>query len=437
MRRKLSRRDFLKVTGAGVAVAGLFGAAGCGGGQEGGQGGGNSLEMWLFSPERADWVRQVLKLEPWTSKHEGVKVNMRVFPYEQMHDRLQTALVSGQGAPDLADVEISRFSPYIGGDDVPFVPLNDRIGNEIDNVYTPAGTDPWTWQDQIYGLGNELNTCVLAYRQDVMEEAGIQTPFETWDQAIEAGKQISNADRKMFAIHDQAFGDHYIMAQSAGTTYFNDEGDYIGDNQQSVEAMQFLHDLVYEHRIASIAPVTGGDTWYPPQYRAAFRAGRFVALFGPPWHLAMLPLDVPDQAGQWTVQELPQGVGEGIPTAQFGGTGQCITVQSQNQDLAWDLIRACNLTVEGTLADFKLRTVYPTYKPTYDEAELEKRDDYFDAELGPLYSSLAPRLVQFNQSPQWSETTEAIIRDVVTPVMQDRAQAAEALRQVRSAIEES
>ena len=437
MRRRLSRRDFLKVTGAGVAGAALLGAAGCGGGQEGGQGGGNSLEMWLFSEERAAWLKKVLDSEVWTADHADVKVNLRVFPYEQMHDRLQTALVSGQGAPDLADVEISRFSPYIGEDEVPFVPLNERIGNEIDNVYTSAATDPWAWEDQIYGLGNELNTVVLAYRQDLMEEAGIQTPFKTWDQTIEAGKQISNADRKMFAIHDQAFGDHYIMAQSAGTAYFDKQGNYIADNEQSVEAMQFLHDLVYEHQIADIAPVTGGDTWYPPQYRAAFRAGRFVAFFGPPWHLAMLPLDVPDQSGQWAVQELPQGVGEGIPTAQFGGTGQCITVQSQNPDLAWELIRTCNLTTEGVLADFKLRTVYPTYRPAYDDQALQQPDEYFGQKFGPLYSSLAPRLVPFYQSPQWAEATEAIIRDAVTPVMQDRAQAAEALRQVRSTIEES
>ncbi len=339
MRRKLSRKDFLKVAGAGVTGAALFGTAGCGGGQEGGQGGGNSLEMWIFSEERGEWIRKVLDSEVWTSKHADVQVNLRVFPYEQMHDRLQTALVSGKGAPDLADVEISRFSPFIQGDEVPFVPLNERIGDEIDNVYKPVSTDPWTWKDQIYGVGQELNTAVLAYRQDVMEQAGIQTPFETWDEVIEAGKQISNADRKMFAIHDQAFGDHYMMSQSAGTPYFDEQGNYIADNEASVEAMQFLHDLVYEHQIADIAAVTGEDTWYPPQYRAAFRAERFVAFFGPPWHLGMLPLDVPDQEGKWAVQKFPRGVGEGIPTAQFGGTGQCITVQSQNPDLAWELIR--------------------------------------------------------------------------------------------------
>ncbi|TCJ15606.1 extracellular solute-binding protein [Rubrobacter taiwanensis] len=437
MRRRLSRREFLKVAGAGVAGAALLGTAGCGGqGDEGQEGGAESLEMWLFSEERAEWIRQVLQSEVWTSEHGDVEVNLRVFPYEQMHDRLQTALVSGRGAPDLADVEISRFSPFIRGDQVPFVPLNDRIGDEIDNVYTPAGTDPWTWEGQIYGLGNELNTCVLAYRQDIMEDAGIQTPFETWDQVIEAGREISTADRKMFAIHDEAFGDHYMMSQSAGTTYFDEQGNYIGDNELSIEAMQFLYDLVYEHEIADIAPVAGDDQWYPPNYRAAFRAERFVAVFGPPWHLAMLPLDVPDQSGLWTVQEFPQGVGEGIPTAQFGGTGQCITVQSEKPDLAWELIRACNLTTEGVLEDFKLRTVYPTYSPAYEDPALQEPSDYFaDTRFGELYSSLAPQLVPFNQSPQWAEATETIIRDVITPVMQDRADAAEALRQVRSAIE--
>ncbi len=217
-----------------------------------------------------------------------MKVNFRIFPYEQMHDKLLTALVSGKGAPDVADVEISRFSNFIKGDELPFVDLTDRIGGDIDDVYKPAATDPWTWQGKIYGVGNELNTCVLAYRQDLMDEAGVQTPFEDWDQVIAAGQEVSTGGRKMFALHDLAFGDQYMLSQSAGTSLFDDQGNYIGDNEENVAALQFLHDMVYESQIAGIAPAVASDNWYPPQYRAAFAAERFVALFGPPWHLSFL-----------------------------------------------------------------------------------------------------------------------------------------------------
>jgi len=436
MGRGLSRRDFLRVGGGALAGVSALGLAGCGGGGEQGGSGGNSLEFWAFDEGRANFAKAALETKEWKDAHGDMKVNFRIFPYEQMHDKLLTALVSGKGAPDVADVEISRFSNFIKGDELPFVDLTDRIGDDIDDVYRPAATDPWTWQDKIYGVGNELNTCVLAYRADVMEEAGVRTPFETWDQVIAAGQEVSNEDRKMFALHDIAFGDHYMLSQSAGTAYFDSEGQYIGDNEQSVAALDFLHDMVYDSGVAGIAPVVASDNWYPPQYRAAFKAEKFVALFGPPWHLSFLLSDVPEQKGNWTVQKLPSGLGEGLPTANFGGTGQCVTTQSGNQDAAYDLVRISNLTTEGVLADFKARTAYPAYRPAYEDPALQKSNEYFGGQkLGQIYSDLAPDLPPFNQSTVWGQATEALNREAITPVMQDKMDAQTALTELRSTIE--
>jgi len=227
-----------------------------------------------------------------------------------------------------------------------------------------------------------------------------------------------------------------MLSQSSGTTYFDDEGNYFGDNEQSVAAMQFLHDMVYEFGIAGIAPAVAGDDWYSPQYRAAFAAEKFVALFGPPWHLSFLLTDVEDQSGQWSVQQLPSGLGEGLPTANFGGTGQCITVQSQNVDVAYDLVRIANLTTEGVLADFRARTAYPPYRPAYEDPALNEPNEYFGGQkLGQIYSELAPDLPPFNQSPVWGQATEALEREVITPVMQDKEDAQTALTELRGTIE--
>lgn len=422
----------------GATALGLAGCGGGGGGQQGGGGGGgdNTLEFWAFDEGRTDFAKAATQTASWKEAHGDVKVNFRIFPYEQMHDKLLTSLVSGKGAPDIADVEISRFSAFIKGDDLPFVDLNDRIGSEIDNVYKPAATDPWTWNGKIYGVGNELNTCVLTYRQDIFEEVGITTPLETWDDVVAAGKEVTHADRKMFALHDLGFGDHYILSQSSGTSYFDEEGNYIGDNEKSVAAMQYLHDLVYKEKIAGIAPAVAGDEWYPPQYRAAFKAGKFVSFFGPPWHLSFLPLDVADQSGKWAVQKLPSGLGDSLPTANYGGTGQCITMQSQNPDVAFDLIKAANLTNEGVVSDFKTRTAYPAYKPAYEDPALAEPSEYFAGQkLGQLYAELAPQLPAFNQSPVWAQSTTALGRDVIGPVMRDKKDAETALKELRKTIE--
>ncbi len=395
-----------------------------------------TLEFWAFSEDRLRFVRELVGSETWTSAHSDVAVNFRVFPYNEMHDKLLAALASGQGAPDIADVEISRFSRFIKGERVGFLPLNDRIGSEIDNLYTAAATAPWSWQDQIYGLGNELNTCVLAYRKDIMDQAGITTPFATWDDVIAAGKQVSNEQRKMFAIHDIAFADWYMMAQHAGTTMFDEQGNYQADNEQSVAAMQFLQDLVYKHQIAGIAPAEAADNWDPPTYKAAFTAEQFIAVWGPPWHLGGLIPALPEQSGKWFAQAFPQGLGDSRPTANYGGTGQCITEQSKNADLAWELIKLCNLTKEGALTDFRLRTAYPAYKPAYEDPALQAPSEFFGGQkIGELYASVAPEIPEFRQSPVWPEATDAMTRIVITPVMQNQTDAQTALTELRAEVE--
>ncbi len=396
-----------------------------------------TLEVWGFNRERLNFAQNASELPVFKDKYPNVTVNFREFPFAQMHDKLLAALVSGQGAPDVAEVEIARFSQFLKGERVPFVPLTERIGAEIDNIYKPAASDPWSWGGEIYGLGNELNAVVLTYRKDLLDELGVETPFETWDQVIEAGKQIvADGETKTFAVHDIAFGDWFQMAQHAGTSLFDAEGNYQGDNPLSVEAMQFLHDLVYTHQIAGIAPADAQNDWFGPAYWAAFNANKFTMLYGPPWHIGGLQINVPDQEGKWAAQRLPTGLGESRPTANFGGTGQCITEQSQNQDIAYDLIAAGNLSVEGNLYDFEQRTVYPAYIPTYERPELKEPSSYFSgAKIGELYASVAPELPPFNQSPSFNDAVQAMVRIVITPVMNERSEPEPALQELGDEVE--
>lgn len=109
MKRMLTRRGFLKAGGGALAGAYFLGLAGCGGGDEGGSGD-NTLEFWAFDEGRADLARAAIKTQEWQDTHGNVEVNFRIFPYEQMHDKLLTALVSGK-APRTSLMSRSRVSP--------------------------------------------------------------------------------------------------------------------------------------------------------------------------------------------------------------------------------------------------------------------------------------------------------------------------------------
>jgi arabinosaccharide transport system substrate-binding protein len=392
-----------------------------------------TLEFWAFANERLGFVKDV------TQAHPEITINYRVFPYQEMHDKLLAAVTSGRGAPDIVDVEISRFGGFLKGDTVPFLPLNDKIGTDLDSLYQTAATDPWSWKGKIYGVGNELNCCLLAYRTDVMSDLGVQVPFNTWSDVTAAGKKVAAAGKsKLFALHDLHFGDYYILTQSAGSQLFDESGAFVGDNDAGISAMQWLQDQVYKEQIAGIAPADAQNMWNGPAYWAAFKAEQFVGTFGPPWHIGVWMANVPDQAGKWTVQPLPKGIGAGKPSASFGGTGQCIPTQSKNADAAWQVIKAANFSKEGALSDFKSRTVFPAYKPAYDLPELKAPNAYFSgANFGEIYSTVAPTLVPFRQSPGWPDASDAVNRLVITPVMQNQKDAKSALTEAKTEIQKT
>src|SRR5215207_9151352 len=94
----LSRREFLKLSGAGLAGATLLGSAGCGGGQSatGGQ-----LELWTFVNTHARWYQSMAE----SYKKDGnsdFELRVSEIPIPDIFDKLKIAFQSGgAGAPDI------------------------------------------------------------------------------------------------------------------------------------------------------------------------------------------------------------------------------------------------------------------------------------------------------------------------------------------------
>lgn len=434
----VSRRGFL--TGAlamsGLAAGALSGCASSSGAGAASDTSAKRLVHWSFDDGRVAIAKHVAQSEAFTTAHPGVTFDFQQFTWAQMHDKLLAALVSGRGAPDTVDIEIQRFPQFIGGGAVPFVDLTDRIGAKISDLAKSAATDPWTWREKVYGIGTELNAVTFTYRDDIMSSLGIKTPFETWDEVIDAGKKVSaSGNMKMFAIHDQAVFDWDMINQVMGGEFFDEAGEYQGDSEQGVAALTWLRDLVHQHHIADIAPTEASNNYNGPAYWSAFQANKYAAVFGPAWLFTGLLKNVPDQAGKWRMQNLPTGLGASRPTAFAGGTGQAITNQARNVSACWDLIRLTNFELGSSKFEFDNRGVFPTYKPALSESWLQAPVQYFGGQnVGSLYQEVADQIPPWHTSPQLYKATDAVIRLAITPVMNNRAEPAAALKRVRDEI---
>lgn len=90
--------------------------------------------------------------ESWNKAHpeQSIKLEATTFPYDDNHNKLLVALQSGTGAPDMADIEISKIGNFLKGD-VQLLPLNDIVEPEKANLVM-SRLDNYAKDGKYYGI---------------------------------------------------------------------------------------------------------------------------------------------------------------------------------------------------------------------------------------------------------------------------------------------
>lgn len=435
MADQLSRRSFLQsaaTAGGAFVLAPVLAACGPAGrlAQR------PTLEMWAFSETRTAWQQQ--GFQQYYSKGDGrgtpmryggmFNLNFLVLPYGQMHDKLMITTQAGQGGPDIADVEIGRYSQFIKGGTNAFVTLNDYIKEHggTEQLFTGSATDPWSWQGTINGLGNELNACAMAYRFDLYEKYGIQTPIKTYEAFAEAGKKLQqDSGGKVHLIEFDPAGTGYWwpMTLQRGGGYFNAKGLPEWQQEAGVATAKYMQDALYKDRWALVAPASSNSL------NAAFINGEDLTILGPSWKFSGFPQQSLKQTkGQWMVQPMPVWGNDpnSAPTATWGGTGVCVPRSSPHRDMAVDFVLWEHFTPDAVLLDYRKRQVWPTLRKAWSAPELTAPIPWFNNQkVGDVINAVAGKIPKWYNSPFWPEGTDAMTRVGWVPAMlgkQDPAQ---------------
>lgn len=434
MTNKMNRRDFLRF-GAGVAgvaaLAACAPAAAPGAAPAASSGAAPAadsaveIEAWAHWEQGLNWIDTALKESGFWDKHPGWSLKKVVAPFAEVHDKLLAATASGVGVPDIARVEQGRMSAFFKGDSVGFAPLNDLIGDRVKDLVSGSATDYWTWQGQIYGVGNEVNACTLAYRKSIFDEIGVETPFATWQDFVEAGTKLkAEKDMAAMTLHDLHDGDFQMMLFNAGEQMFLEDGAFGGLNDIGKEILLMQRQMLKDGT-AIPAPATGDATWNAPNFWEVYRQDKVAAVMGAPWWNGKLGnedrIGPGPQEKQWRLQALPGGLGKAVPTATHGGTSVSIPKAAAHPEEAWAVIEESHLT-KAVLQDVKERGIIPSYIPAIEDPLVHEPYAYYDGQvIGDLYLELAKAMPRVYQSPWATEFHTAFITTVITPVLQQDA----------------
>lgn len=163
---------------------------------------GTKMEMWSFVEMHNTFYAKML--EQWNEQNPDRQIQMTftTYPFADMHNKMIMALQTGEGAPDLCDIEIGQFPNFLQGE-IQLYDLSEALEPYKDSL-VQSRLEVYYKDGKYYGAPTHVGATVMFYNAEIMEKYGIDyTQIKTWDDytsAAEELKEASNGEVKMTSV---------------------------------------------------------------------------------------------------------------------------------------------------------------------------------------------------------------------------------------------
>ena len=336
----MDRRDFLRLTGAGLAGAALLPACG---GFSGESEGGSSSGKLVISHGPDEVLAQLMPkmLADFNKQHKGeIEAIFRPMG-DDYFDQLRTQFQAGGGDIDVISGDViwpAQFGANGWIDD-----LSDTFTEEMQAGFLEGPLAANVYQGAVYGVPWFTDAGVLYYRADLLKKSGFSGPPATYDELFSMAKKVqADAGVRLGHVYQGSNyeggvvnGLEYIWAHGGDALDPSDPTKVVIDSPQAAAGLATERATVEE----GISP-EGIVTFTEPESDAAFTNGDAVFMRNWPYVFGIvLAGDVKVKMNQMGVAPLPAGEGGSQGFSALGGWNLFINAASDKKDEAWELIK--------------------------------------------------------------------------------------------------
>ena len=320
MNTRSSRRKNRWVGVASLSVVSLF-AAGCGGSAA--DSGPVEITYWSWLPGAQDVV------DRFEEEHPDIQVTVEnVGVATDEYTKIQNAVDAGSGGPDVAHMTYDVIPGFaLTG---ALADLNEFGGEGTESLFLPAVHDLVTIDEGMYAAPLDFGPGVMYYREDVLDEHGLEVP-RTWEDFRAAAEVVAAAgtdQRLTFA--DPGLADAAYMAMwQLGADPWSVEGEQLTLNLLNDDVEQWADYWGSLHADGLLLEATmGSDEWFKQ-----INDGTIATWLVGAWGLQALVGNAPESEGLWRVAPLPSWDGKPA-SGQFGGSASVVLEQSEHREAA-------------------------------------------------------------------------------------------------------
>ena len=331
-----------------------------------------TLNVWTFIENHQDFYTDMA--EKWNEENPDRKVKLVLsnMAYDDMHNKLSLALESGEGAPDVVDIELGKFPAFMTGN-IGLKDLTDAVAPYKDKV-VQSRLDLYSKDGKCYGLPTHVGTTVAFYNTEALEAAGVDyTTIKTWDDFKEAGIKYHDATGKTFAAAETtAQWTLNLMLAQKGGSYLKEDGSLDVNNDKMVEVLQCMKDMQDAGALATIA---GGQPDNEEAY-PLFNDGEVAAAIMPFWQTSRYLSYMTDLSGKVAIAAPPVfGDNDAVQTIGGGGTGTAVVASGENADLAADVFAFIKLSDEANVEVWNVLGFDPVNTEVWTDKEITENPD--------------------------------------------------------------
>jgi trehalose/maltose transport system substrate-binding protein len=369
--RTITRRDFLKVGGTGLAGAALLGTAGCGGGQ---QGGGPIELVFTSAPDDTETAGKLVQM--FNEQHKGeYRVIFREGAADtgQRFDQLRTEMQAGGKNIDVILGDVIWTAQLAANGWV--ADLSDRFPESERQKYLPGSVEAVIYEGKAYAMPWYTDTGLLYYRMDLLEQSGFDGPPRTWEELQEQALKVKQDSGTRFGFLFQ--GANYEGGVCNGLEYIWTHGGEALDPNDSTRVLigspEAVAGLTTERSMLTSGVAPEAVAIYKEDESAGtFLNGDAVFLRNWPYVYALLsdPAESEVRPEQVGVSELPSADGE-PGNGTVGDQPLLINATSENQDAAWEFIKFLTAPEQQRFRAIE-GSFLPTLTELYDDPEIQE-----------------------------------------------------------------
>ena len=326
-------------------------------------------------------------------QYPNVNVTVEDLGNQQVFDRLLAGCAAGgTGLPDIVSIENREAEIFWAQFPDCFVDMTELgYDDETAELFPEFKRTELEVGDARYAMPWDSGPVAVFFRRDFYENAGVDPEsIETWDDFIEAGEKVQEANPGVVMTQGDLNGDTEwirMIGSEQGCGFFSQDGEQITINQPGcVTALETVKQMVD-------ADIMGAAGW--DEKIQSNNAGSVATQMYGGWYEGTIRTNAPeDQHGLWGVYRMPSVTADGAHAANNGGSALAITSATDNPEAAYAFVDFALTTNEGQITMLREQGLVPSLLTATDHPYTQESFEFWGGQ--PVWQTILATLDDVN-----------------------------------------